>query len=523
MNLAGCSLSSLLFLLPCIIFFHSVSSLRAPLDKPNFVVLFADDLGYGDLGFTGHPTTKTPNLDELSTLGMRLTTWYSGYPVCTASRTSLLTGRYYGRSGMPGVIGNAAEGGLPLNETTFAAYLKKSGYKTGIVGKWHLGQREMYLPKNHGFDSYLGIPYSVDMGTMARETPCDGSPTRIVSIDNTQRKDSYLQPFLDIPLPLVTQNVSGTTILEQPLDLTTLVPKYAKYATDFIEENVNDPFLLYVPFSHVHTAANEIVPDKQYASCPFINSTVRGRFGDALAELDWIVGEIVSNLKARSLEKNTLIIFTSDNGPWLMQRLGSGSVGIFSATTSGYWNVGKGSTWEGGIRGPAFVYWPGQVTSGTRTSETVSSMDVLPTLLNLAGIARPSDRIIDGKDFWPIVSKGAQSQWKNDFLYHYWEGQVHAVTHGPYKAHFITAPGLGGCSLITCQTVVHNPPLLFNVQQDPSEAYPLDPSQYKDLLNILINAKNEWVKDFVFGHIPQGSGMEYAVCCNRSNGCVCNK
>jgi len=388
------------------------------------------------------------------------------------------------------------------------------------VGKWHLGQRTKYLPGNHGFDYYLGIPYSVDMGTLARETPCNGGESRYVSID--RRSPSYYDdPRQDtgVPLPLVQQIHNVTTIVEQPLDLTTLNPKYAKFAVDFIKQNKDTPFFLYIPFSHVHTANTGIVPYEQYASCNFINSTNRGRFGDALAEVDWMAGQVVDELVNQGVDKNTFVILTSDNGPWLEKTFGAGSVGIFTGRASGYWNTGKGSTWEGGIREPAFVYWPGQIKPATRSDETVSSLDVLPTILNLAGIPLPTDLIIDGKNFWPII-QGSKSAWRNDYLFHYSGNQVHAVTHGPYKAHFITAPGLGGCD--GCKTITWNPPLFFNIQTDPSEAYPLTGAQYNGIIANITSARKSWESTFVWGQIEQGAGAEYAICCDTTKKCICD-
>ncbi|KAL3907341.1 MAG: hypothetical protein SGILL_008917, partial [Bacillariaceae sp.] len=324
---------------------------------PNFVLLFMDDLGYGDMGFTGHPTTQTPNLDRLAWGGMVLTTFYSACSACTGSRAGLMTGRQWPRTGLPNVLTSTTPAGLNLNETTIAQHLKLANYSTAIVGKWHLGQRKMYLPTNRGFDSYLGIPYSDDMGdALPNECPVDDnvkasgseseskskkqqqsprpppimSETRKEEIDEMYRnRGGSTNNAPDDParfhLPLVHQEKNQTTIVEQPLDFGTLAQKYNQFATDFIRDQAqsDNPFFLYVPFSHVHVTSNS-QKEKQYAGCGFQNSTKRGKFGDALAEADWIVGNIHQTLKDMNLEENTLILFTSDNGPWLSRGLSAG-------------------------------------------------------------------------------------------------------------------------------------------------------------------------------------------------------
>eukprot|EP00658_Telonema_sp_P-2_P071066 TRINITY_DN60392_c0_g1_i1.p1 TRINITY_DN60392_c0_g1~~TRINITY_DN60392_c0_g1_i1.p1 ORF type:complete len:292 (+),score=63.70 TRINITY_DN60392_c0_g1_i1:25-900(+) len=258
---------------------------REAVDRPNIVMFFVDDLGYGDLGFTGHPTTHTPTFDKLAFNGKVLTSWYSGCPVCSGSRAALMTGRQYVRTGVPGVFGPTVNVGLPLNETTVATQLKKAGYATAAMGKWHLGQRRMFLPAARGFDQYLGIPFSDDMGE-ARATSCnktcesDEATKETYHMWENYREGGFLLkqdgPNANDPggdfLPLVHQVNGSTTVLEQPLDFTTLASKYKAYVTDFIEKHQTDPFFLYMPFSHVHTTAGN-QPQKQYAGCNFKNST----------------------------------------------------------------------------------------------------------------------------------------------------------------------------------------------------------------------------------------------------------
>lgn len=307
-----------LFLLAFVV--AAQSEPRAAGVRPNFVVFFVDDLGYGDCGFTGNPTTLTPNIDNLAWNGKILTTWYSGCSVCSCSRASLLTGRQYLRYGMQPVLGPTERYGLNLEEVTVAEQLKKANYTTAIIGKYHLGQRLQYLPGNQGFDYYLGIPYSDDMGD-GKYSTCSTEGKPVSSTMHT--RDSVKDPA-GLYLPLVYQKFNRTRILEQPLDLTTLAQKYSDFAIEFIRTHEQSPFLLYFSFSHVHattgrTSHNETLPHEQYASCQFQNKTKRGPFGDALAEVDWMVGNVHETLERLGLEENTLILFTSDNGPWTIK------------------------------------------------------------------------------------------------------------------------------------------------------------------------------------------------------------
>lgn len=535
-------------------------------DRPNFVLLFMDDLGYGDLGFTGHPTTKTPNLDRLAYEGKILTTWYSGCAVCTGSRAALMTGRQFPRTGLPGVLGPCERDGLNLEETTVASQLKQKDYATAIVGKWHLGQRHVYLPASRGFDQYLGIPYSDDMGDgIASGCPANAEKhthraSGTVTDDEeisigaawTSRKEYEEAGFLDRNtestfedakmdgdpaghyLPLVAQAHNQTRIVEQPLDFTTLAQKYNSFATSFIQDHKDEPFFLYVPFSHVHCTSGS-QPEMQYAGCPFRNATSRGSFGNALAEADWIVGNIVQTLRQLQLEENTLILFTSDNGPWMLRGLSGGSGGLFTGRFASYDDTGKGSTWEGGIRMPAFAHWKGQISPYSRSSEIISSLDVLPTLSALAGVPLPPNRAIDGKDMSQILLQPTGRS-KHDFLFFYGSCSdqsyfnVDAVRHGKYKAHWCTGPGFGPRE----KNKIYQPyPLLFNVDKDPSEAEPIsqgempsDP-EHRRVMDRIMAAYAMEVATFAKGKIvpaPDGPGEgpgQYGVCCDRSRQCNC--
>lgn len=498
-----------------------------------------------------------------------------------------MTGRQWSRMGIPGVFSPTTNSGLPLNETTLAEQLHLAGYATAAVGKWHLGQRSAYLPASRGFDEYLGIPYSDDMGE-ARATRCGRTapisgmaqmPGRVrpavgsTSGDGTTPVESALEQYIDAELaqplseaekrdpagaflPLVKQNRTTrgvvTQVLEQPTDLTTLSDKYRQFALDFIDQHASSPFFLYLPFSHVHTTMPN-QPEEQFCSCEHKNATRRGAFGDALADVDALVRDVAERLRHHGIDRNTLILFTGDNGPWMVKGTSGGSEGIFSGRFSGYWNVGKGSTWEGGIREAGFAHWPGVVKPFTRSAEIVSSMDVFPTVLKLAGRPLPDDRTYDGRDFSRIMLDDAgRSEHKVLFFYGgarpapapaAAKGSLRpsAARYGPFKAHFATGPGLAGCSPSPaapagCPTLVYSAgPLLFNVEVDPSEAHPLsanttqpaDPTLAAVIATIMAAYDAEVATLHSYHEKPppdapgEGPG-EWGVCCNRTLGCDCN-
>jgi arylsulfatase A len=526
---------------------------RKPRDRPNFVLFFADDLGYADCGFTGNPTTSTPNIDRLAWNGKILTTWYSGCSVCSCSRAALMTGRQYPRTGVKEVFVATSTGGLPLEEITIAEQLKKVNYTTAIVGKWHLGQRLAYLPGSQGFDYYLGIPYSDDMGN-ARTASCPAADAEEVGVFAPESGLDTAKKRVDPPppddndysswyLPLVYQEHNKTKIVEQPLDFSTLADKYNHFATKFIEDHKDEPFMLYMPHSHVHTTSGfnenwEEMPNFQYSSCRFHHKSKRGAFGDALAEIDWLIGNVHKTLQRLGLEENTLILFTSDNGPWNSRGIDGGNYGVFNGQYAGYPWTGKASTWEGGIREPAFAYWKGQIESFSRSSETISSMDVFPTFSHLAGVPMPENIVFDGRDMADILM-GENGKSKHDFLFFYgrcngdWPRQgPTSVRHGPYKAHFCTAPGLGGNR--SDFRHYNDYPLLFNVEHDPSEAFPLckdnkppsDP-RIKAVVNRILRAYAMERATFQYGNmnpLPPSPGEgkgHYGLCCNRATNCSC--
>ncbi|MCD6339366.1 MAG: sulfatase [Verrucomicrobia bacterium] len=403
-------------------------------EKPNFIVLFADDLGYGDLGCYGHPTIRTPNLDRMAAEGMRFTQFYAAASVCTPSRAGLITGRYPIRSGMCSsrrrVIFPDSKGGLPDSETTIAEVLKKAGYRTACVGKWHLGHLPRYLPTRHGFDYYFGLPYSNDM---------DRDPKA------PRGRAAFLRPkseYWRVPL------MRNETILRRGPDQSQLTRRYTEEALRFIRENRERPFFLYLPYTFPHVPL--------FASDRFLGKSRRGLYGDAVEELDWSVGQILDELRKLGLARKTLVFFSSDNGPWLVQLEQGGSAGLLSG--------GKGSTWEGGMREPGIAWWPGVIRPGSVCREVACTMDFLPTFARLAGGRAPQDRLLDGRDIAPLLL-GRKLSSPRVFFY-YRGAKLFAARKGAFKLHLFTQRGYG-----QPRPERHEPPLLFNLDQDPSEKY----------------------------------------------------
>jgi arylsulfatase A len=404
-------------------------------EPPNIVIIFADDMGYGDLGVYGHPTIRTPNLDQMAAEGMRFTQFYSAASVCTPSRAALLTGRLPVRNGMASdvtrVLFPDSVNGLPVEEITIAEALKESGYATAAIGKWHLGHHLQYLPLNNGFDSYYGIPYSNDMD-------------RVVG-------GSDREPFWDPKVeywnvPLMRDN----EIIERPANQRTITRRYTEEATQFIRDSRDGPFFLYLAHSLPHVPL--------FRSEAFAGVSQRGLYGDVIEEIDWSTGQVINTLRDAGLAENTLVFFTSDNGPWLLFDTHGGSAGLLRG--------GKGMTWEGGMREPAIAWWPGTIAAGTEEMAVTSTMDLFPTALALAGASLPDDRIIDGKNMLPLL-KGETSETIHDVYFYYRGSRLYAARKGPWKAHFITELEYKADN----QYSEHDPALLFNLDHDPSEQY----------------------------------------------------
>ena len=388
-----------------------------------------DDAGYGDLGCYGHPTIRTPNLDRMAREGMRFTQFYSASGACTASRYALLTGRLPVRSGFAWVLVPNSKRGLHPKEVTIADGLKSKGYATAIFGKWHLGSRQQFLPLQHGFDEYYGLPYSNDM--IPPKWP---------------------------PMPLIENN----EVVKINPDQSLLTGAYTDHAISFIERHKEQPFFLYLPYAMPHIPLH---PGKDFAG-----RSVRGTYGDVIEEIDWSVGRILAKIKALSLEKKTLVLFTSDNGPWIIKGRRGGSAGLL--------RDGKGSTWEGGMREPAIAWWPGTVPAGQVERRLASTLDVLPTVFELAGVPKPQGRSLDGESLVPVL-RGEQPKAAHRPFFYYGPGnRLHAVRKGPWKLHIKTS------SQTHKKYFDGKLPLLFQLEIDPSEKYDLADKESQVVLDL---------------------------------------
>lgn len=402
---------------------------------PNIVIIFADDLGYGDLSCYGSPSIRTPHLDNMAREGLRFTDFYVAAPVCSPSRAALLTGRLPVRNGMFGernVLYPDSKGGLPAEEITIATALKQRGYATAHIGKWHLGIHHGSTPNDHGFELSFGLPYSNDMD------PRPDLPRRS-AISETPPADGWRFPLLR----------NGKVVQAPPVDQTTLTQRYTEEAVKFIRGQKEKPFFLYFAHTFPHTPL--------FASPEFKGRSPRGIYGDAVEELDASVGRVLAALREAGIAENTLVFFSSDNGPWLTQGLQGGSAGPL--------REGKGSTWEGGMRVPGIAWWPGRIKPGGVTSTPASTMDLFVTSLTLGGAAVPTDRPIDGIDLAPVL---AGKPLPDRPFFYYRKDQLAAVRLGNFKLHFFTQNGYG-----QPKPDLHEPPLLFNLARDPGEKFNL--------------------------------------------------
>ncbi len=405
-------------------------------EKPNFVVIFCDDLGYGDLACFGHPTIQTPHLDRMAAEGQKWTNFYAAANVCTPSRAALMTGRYPVRNGMCSdkrrVFFPNSAGGLPASEWTIAEALKSVGYRTACVGKWHLGHLPEFLPTRHGFDRYFGIPYSNDMNH-------DRDLGDHVTLGEREDFTAY-----DVPL------IRDEEEIERPADQRTITKRYAEESVAFIQEaaSAGEPFFLYLAHSLPHVPL--------FRSEAFKGQSAAGIYGDVIEEIDWTIGEVRKALEEAGVAENTLVVFTSDNGPWLIFKTHGGTAGLL--------REGKGSTWEGGMREPTVMWWPGRLAPGV-VQDMGSTLDLLPTFAKLAGAELPQDRIYDGVDLSPALF-GTGPSGRDEMFYYHGE-QLHAVRKGPFKAHFKTKISYGSQK----RAEEHDPPLLFHLGHDPGENF----------------------------------------------------
>ncbi len=388
--------------------------------SPNIVFIYADDLGYGDLGCYGAKDragapAATPNLDQLAAGGIRFTDFYSASPVCSPSRAALLTGRYPIRQGITGVFFPESYTGMDASETTLAETLRQAGYRTGMIGKWHLGHLEEFRPTRQGFDSYFGIPYSNDMSS-------------VVYLRNDKVEDFQV-------------------------DQRQITQRYTQEALQFIDQTKNTgstqrPFFLYVAHNMPHIPI--------YASEKFIGKSGRGLYGDVIQELDWSVGEIMKKLRDSGLEENTLIIFSSDNGPWLVKEEDSGSAGPL--------REGKQTTFEGGMRVPAIAYWKGRIPAGKTDTNIATMMDWFPTLTKLGGGKLPANTPLDGEDIGPVLTGTGVR--KSQQMAYYNNGKLEAFRLGDWK---LKLPHAGNAGNPGLKAVAAHPLLLTNLRQDIGE------------------------------------------------------
>ncbi|KAM4601587.1 steryl-sulfatase [Polymixia lowei] len=512
------------WLLPCLVLLlleerSKVSALEK--DKPNFVLMMVDDLGIGDLGCYGNTTLRTPNIDRLAREGVKLTHHIAAAPLCTPSRAAFLTGRYPIRSGMAGrgILGvyifSAASGGLPTQEVTFAKIAKQQGYETALIGKWHLGlncersEDHCHHPNNHGFNYFYGIPmtnmldcqpgHSTVFFKAHIRVPYSALGLGLVTLAFLSYK-GVVSIRRRLVLSLASLVVAAAAmfaalvatypnfncllmrngeIVEQPYVSENLTQRMTREALDFLERNSGRPFLLFFSFIQVHTA--------MFASAQFRGTSHHGIYGDAVHEVDWSVGQIVQTLDRLKLRGNTLVYLTSDQGAHLEEISARGEV---HRGWNGIYKAGKSTNWEGGIRVPGILSWPGELPGGKEVDEPTSNMDLYPTVARLTGAGLPEDREIDGHDLMPLL-QGRVERSNHEFLFHYCNAYLNAVRWHPrnssavWKAFYFTPnfyPENGtacfhthACFCTADYVTYHDPPLLFDLTADPSESAPLTP------------------------------------------------
>jgi arylsulfatase A-like enzyme len=419
----------LTILLPLLFVFASSGSVIAAVNPPNIVFILADDLGYGDIGAYGASTIETPNIDRMAAQGAMFNEFYSASPVCTPSRAALLTGRYPIRQGIHDVFFPESFQGMDPSEVTIAEVLKTAGYRTGLVGKWHLGHHTQFMPWNQGFDEFFGLPYSNDMGGLY-----------------------YFR----------NQEISF-----EEVDQRYLTQTYTKEALEFIDRNQQQPFFLYLSHSMPHVPI--------YASPEFEGKSAGGLYGDVVEELDWSVGKILQRLDELNLSDNTLVIFSSDNGPWLIMGDEGGSAGPL--------REGKQFTFEGGMRVPTLAYWPATIKAGIRPVGIATMMDWLPTFATLSGAQLSSDIILDGEDISGLLLR---SETKHDqTLFYYMNGELRAYRDGQWKLKLPYQGQVGALAWLHRGFVTSHDTLLFNLQQDPGEQYNLAAAEPQRVVKML--------------------------------------
>ena len=415
---------------------------------PNIVLILMDDMGFGDLSCYGANQYDTPNLDLLAMQGTRFTYFYSAQAISSASRAGLLTGCYPNRVGFSGALMPRAKIGISSKELTIAEMLKTKGYSTGIIGKWHLGDKREFLPLQHGFDEYFGLPYSNDMWPV----DYDGVP-----IDQKMKKTPQSQYP---PLPLIEGNdkIGEISTLDDQDKLTTM---YTEHAVKFIEKHKKEPFFLYLAHSMVHVPLG--------VSAKFKGKSKQGKFGDVMMEVDWSIGEVMKALKNNGLDKNTLVVFTSDNGPWLNFGNHAGSAGGL--------REGKATSWEGGQRVPCIMKWPGKIPEGKICNKLASTIDILPTLANITGASLPENKI-DGVNILPLLLGNTDVSPRRYLYYYFNRNSLEAVQKDywklvlphKYRSYLGVLPGKDGWPGKYTIDSVKNVEL-YDIRRDPGERY----------------------------------------------------
>jgi arylsulfatase A len=437
---------------------------------PNFIVVYADDLGYGDLTCYGAEGLETPHLDRMAAEGLRFTSFYVAQAVCSASRTALLTGCYPNRLGILGALGPRSRQGIHADETTIAEVLRPRGYACAVFGKWHLGDDPRFLPTRHGFDEYFGLPYSNDMWPRHPEAP---------------------NAFPALPL------IDGERVVETNPDQSQLTMRYTERAVAFIEQRRDQPFFLYVAHTMPHVPLG--------ISERFRGRSQQGIYGDAIAEIDWSVGRILETVSRLGLDEHTLLVFASDNGPWLSYGDHAGSAGPL--------REGKGTTFEGGVRVPCLARWPGHVPAGVECHQPAMTIDLLPTLARLAGAEVPAIRPIDGRDISPLLLGQPDAASPHEAYYFYWGESLEAVRSGRWKLHFphayrtlagVEGRGSEGRPVKYRQAEIGL--ALFDLTNDPGETIDLAAAQPEvvDQLRRLAERAREELGDAATGRTGRG-------------------
>lgn len=436
--------------------------------NPNIILIYMDDMGYGDIGSTGAMNYQTPNIDKMASEGMRFTNFYTVSPICSASRAALLTGSYPTRIGITGALMPNADIGINSNEVTIAELLKDQGYATGMVGKWHLGDAQKFLPLQHGFDEYFGLPYSNDMWPV----DYDGTPA-----DSGSFHAKYFPP-----LPLIEGNET-IEYMEDHQDQDRLTTRYTEKAVNFIERHKEQPFFLY--FAHAMPHVPLGVSDK------FRGKSDQGLYGDMMMEVDWSIGQLLQVLRDNEIEDNTLVIFTSDNGPWLNYGNHAGSAGGL--------REGKQTTWEGGNRVPAIIHWPKVVPAGVINNYMAATIDILPTIAAITGASLP-DHKIDGVNISSLLKGEKDSQPRKSLYFYYNENDLQAVRNGKWKlvlphkwnSYEGKLPGTGGYP--GERHIQSTNMALYDLRRDPGERYNVidqHPEVLEELMKLVEEARQD--------------------------------